>query len=217
MGFASTFAIGVSNQAEVAELMCSQLGFYVESTDENSLVLNNGALSVRLSKPSDFLPSVLCIDYSVETLDQGRKEMEACGFTASSEVQRPSLFRHELPMVGPFGIRLVLFQTFNEDELGLDTDLKTTLDWSPEAVQLAQQLLKEVAIDFREMARKKTIEDAEAMAVATGTMQVDLLRTVEAFIRTTPAFKQPSLIENLEKHGIKRQWIEDSIKKNERS
>lgn len=206
MDFVASINYGFRQYQEASRFMCEHMGFAVLAQDEISITINNGVLSIRLHESEE---DQLSVKFDLEVTDyrEAIEKYKAMGFHPITDHQNVTQFRIQQGFSGPFGIRLLIYQVLNEDDLGIPTDLKITLDWEEEAVNMAQTFLKHVAINFRELARKKMVAQAESFAIIEGTMEVTKDDMIKAFLYTTPYFKQDDLQKMLVEHGVSQEFI----------
>ncbi len=210
MEFVAAINYGYYQFREVADFLCEHLGFQEVSSDDISVTVNNGVLSLRFFMHSN---KELSLQLDVEATDYKEtiSKFDSIGFRNLGDHSTPTKFRVEQSFHGPFGLHLTIYQVLTEDDLGIPTDLKATLDWKPDAEKMAQDLLKTVAIAFRELARKKMVAQAESYAIVEGTMEVTREDVIKAFLYTTPYFKQDDMQNSLIEMGVTREYIDKTI------
>lgn len=211
--FVAALNYGYQNYQDAAQFLCQHFEFGVISTDDQSITVNNGVLSIRLHE-SDLAELSLHLDVEATDYRETIAEFKKVGFQPTSDHRQPTMFRVEQHFTGPHGMTLTIYQILNEDDLDIPTDLKPTLDWDEDAVSFAQILLKHVSISFRELARKKMVIQAESFALIEGTMKVTKDYMITAFLFTTPYFKQDDLQNLLIEHGVSREFIDQQLQEN---
>jgi len=210
MKYVSSLNYLVSDIAAVCSLLCNKFDFKIENESLDSILVNNGIITIRLLKATSGKSSNLLFDYSVDDLQSAQEELLEVEFKISTEKEKTSQFREQILMEGPFGISVMLYKRYTIDELGVYIELKTTLAWDEKALEITQELMKEVPVDFREMAKAKVVEAAESYAIVAGEIKVDFRKAVSAIIHTTPAFRQEQLSDTLKVRGINPHHFESN-------
>ena len=105
-------------------------------------------------------------------------------------------------MQSSVAVCLVISRDYNEDELGIMPPLQTALEWHEDALLLAQQLIKTIPVGFRDNARHKIIELAEADAIVAGQIEVDQQLAIRAIIKITPDFQHDALKDEIINNGL---------------
>ncbi len=202
----------VADTEGACKFLCEQFDFVVETKNPDFILINNGILSIRLIKANNKKTTALLLDYSVADIDFTTNELTKKGFKTCSEKQMVSQFREEIQLEASFGISILLYKHYTIDELGIYTELETTLDWTNEAVDIVQELMAEVPLDFREAAKVKVVEEAESNAIAEGETAIDYKSAIRAIVMTTPAFRKEELVTRLKTMDISHHLYESKIK-----
>lgn len=210
MEYIAAVSFGCTAYREVGSFLCDYFDFSETHRDDISLTVNNGVLSLRLLS-GDQEKISLYLDMECDNYLDGIERLKSLSFHPISDHRNPTPFRVEQDFEGPFGIRVNVYQNLTVDDLGLLPEVHPNLDWQEDALLMAQQLLKHVSIHFREIARKKMVEQAESFALIEGTMEVSVEDMVTAFLHTTPYFKQDHLQQLLRENGISQEFIDQKL------
>lgn len=204
MRFVTAIIHRVENLGTASDFFCTALGFYpAQNQGENSCLLENGAVTLRLLNDAGINPGMLNLELYSKHLDADSQALLAFpGVSLISDNIQINPFRLETRLQAPHSVVITLFQEFNEDELGILPALPISLDWEEQAVNCIQQLLTYVPIDFRQLARTRITERAEVLAAEQGEINVDLNIAVQALAETTPHFQHPTLVAALRERGI---------------
>ena len=202
MRFVADVVHNVRNLEQVLDLLVQGLDFQVESQRDQTCVLNNGAITIRLTCDNSLDQGVLHLSMETNDLAESCDYLTGLQFTALAEEHWVSVYRKELPMQGPHGIHITLARNYNEDELGIVPDLPMSLEWREEAESIIKKLLALVPISFRDSARCKITQKAEADTIVEGETIVGLDSAMKAIVYCTPAFRMQELRENMDKLGI---------------
>jgi catechol-2,3-dioxygenase len=207
MRFVTAIVHRVENLVEASDFFCHTLGFYAQNKSTNyGVLLENGAVAVRLVDDADVLPTALNLELYSKQIDEDSAALLAIpGINLIAEQKRVHPTRLETYLQAPHGVTITLYQEFNEDELGIMPELPISLDWEQSAVDCIQQLLTYVPIDFRQLARHRVTERAEVLAAEQGEISVALEIAVQALAETTPHFQHPTLVAALQERGINPQ------------
>jgi hypothetical protein len=204
MRFVTAIVHQVENPDKAADFFCSVLGFYpAQNQNNHGLLLENGAVTVRLVSDSCIIPTPLHLELYSKHLEENSQAL--LGFpevSLISEKVRVSPYRLETRLQAPHGLVITLFKEFNEDDLGILPALPIFLDWENQAIKCVQQLLTYIPIDFRQLARTRITERAEVLAAEQGEISVVLNIAVQALAETTPHFQHPTLVAALRERGI---------------
>ncbi len=194
----------------VKNFMSDQLEFIASEESDNFVVMENGALNIRLILDVNNTQQRLHLDVSSDDLNLTIETYLAEGFVQIGEVIWLNTYRKQVDLQNKY-FQFTIFQEYNEDELGIIPPLNVSLDWHDNALSLTQFLVKTVPVTFREIARKKIIACAEADAVVAGLFEVDQTIAIQAVIKSTPTFQHTALRDELIKHNLnpKDYFLED--------
>ena len=200
------YAIAVIHQVDdlnKAQAFLSQaLDFHLHEQGDGWAVMENGALSIRLISGAGQASNSLHLDINSNNLNSSLDFFSKQGFSHLGESHWVSQWREEIYLNGPYQIRLTLFREYNEDELEILPDLPTSINWHKDALELTRKLLKSVPITFRDSARVKVTECAEADAIVDGRIEVDLEIAVLSLVKVTPDFQHESLKQEMDNNGL---------------
>ncbi len=166
--------------------------------------MGNGALTVRLvpHTPQRAL-GVLEVEMETQDIQEAAAMLRHAG--ALHILQDETWVtpeRTEMRCQVPYGVRVTLTRTFNEDELGILPDLPVSLTWAPEADACLKQILRCIPVIFRGIARRRVTERAETLTLAAGKRVVEQSLALCALVQSTPAFQHQRLQEELRSAGI---------------
>lgn len=204
MRFVTAIVHPVENLNAAGDFFCTALGFSAQNKCNNWILLENGAVTVRLvAADTSDISTWLNLELYSKQLDQDCQTLLAfSGVGLISEKVQISPYRLETRLQAPHRLIIILFREFNEDEAGITPPLPISLDWEDQAVDCIQQLLTYVPIDFRQLARTRVTEQAEILAAEQGEISVTLNIAVQALAEITPHFQHPVLVEALRERGI---------------
>lgn len=183
-------------------LLTDVLEFSLREQGEDFALMENGALNVRLIHNPKNTGHPLCLDVASNDLDAAVRFYARHGFNPPEDAHWVHPFRQEIYLHGPDNIHLTVFREYDEDELGILPELKTSLDWNDDALELTKRLIKSVPLTFRDNARQKIIAMAEADAIVAGRVEVDQALAVRAIIKVTPDFQHDGLKDAMIKNGL---------------
>lgn len=182
----------------------TSLGFTIREKAATFQIMENGALVVRLVAAA--ADGRLELEVAAPELDRaeelfaGRPELHAEGGREPAGARRL-----ERRYAGPHGLVLVLCHWLGEDELAAPLPLPTELHWHPEAFDLTQEVLRTVPEVFRDAARRRVVQHAEAATLAKGAIEVPLTQVVASLRAVTPAFQRGRLDAELSAALARRQ------------
>lgn len=203
MRFVTAIIHQVENLDTARDFFCTVLGFSAQHQGDNSCLLENGAVSVRLLNHVSLCATTLNLELYSKNLDEDSQALLAFpGLSLISDKIQLTPYRLETRLQAPHNLIISLFQEFNEDDLGILPALPISLDWEDQALDCIQQLLTYVPIDFRQLARTRVTERAEILAAEQGEISVDLNTAVQALAEITPHFQHPTLVAALRERGI---------------
>ena len=208
MNFVSSINHEVSDVKATSQLLCDHFDFAESYVSTNSITVANGVLIIQLHQSNAVQNSILCLDYQSDDLETASKRLLNIGFNQKGVVEKKTSYRHQILFTGEFGINILLYQLFTEDDLGIHIDLPVSLDWEPNAISIVQLLLKEVPLNFRPQARKKAVERAESSTIAKGDLQVSFNIATQSFIDITPKNKHSNLLKRLQEMEVDISIIE---------
>lgn len=203
MDFVISVIHPVKDVPNAAAFLCTTLGFVLKDQAETALMLENGAVALRLVPLEGLPPSCLNLELHSQNLPQTTDTLLA--LPEVSLIAGPiamGLTRIESRLQGPHGIIITLVQNFNEDQLDILPDLSTSLIWDGAAESCVKQMLRWVPIGFRDAARVRATEQAEMLAAGQASIIVALEHAVQALAETTPTFQHPALLSALQELGI---------------
>ena len=192
----------VTQLQPVQQLLTQVLDFSVTTQGENFVLLENGALNIRLLQDVNNAADCLNLEVASDDLESSLIFFTQQGFSLSGQRYWIDSYREEVAMQGSDNIHLIVYRQYNEDELGIVPELETSLTWHDNARNLTQNLLKTVPVSFRDSARQKIIETAEANAIVNGAVEVDQDIAVRAVIQVTPDFQHERLKSEIIKNGL---------------
>lgn len=203
MRFVTAIIHRVENIAAAGDFFCTVLGFAAQNQSNYGLLLENGAVTVRLVSDANIVSTTLNLDLYSKQLDEDSQILLAFpGISLISENVYVSPYRLETRLQAPHALIISLFKEFNEDDLGILPALPISLDWEEQTLDCIQQLLRYIPISFRHLARTRITERAEVLAAEQGEITVALNTAVQALAETTPHFQHPILITALRERGI---------------
>ena len=204
MNFVVSVLHCVDDLPATVTFLCEVLGFQQQSATANVAVVENGAVVIRLlSQPngiSDNLTLELSSQDKAQTLAQLLNDPRIQILQQTTAFSRQD--RQETLLQAPHGIKILVAQEFNEDQLGIMPPLPTALIWDDDAEACVKKLLQIVPISFRAAARTRVTERAEMLAGETGSVTVNLATALSGMALATPLFQHPALIEALHAEGI---------------
>lgn len=177
------------------------VGLPVRSRGDGWVLLDNQTVAIRLLKGT----ATGRVRIELESADP---EADAEAMLRSGKVKRVGNTQRVtydllvLPLAGPCGIELQLVRQYSEDETGIVPELETRLQWDRQAADALRQLLRWVPLPFRGLARGKSVERAEEIALGRGGVCVDQLTALRALVQITPAFKSELLRSQIREMGL---------------
>lgn len=181
------------------------LGFEVKQKTSDWVILENGAVSLRLiaSDGIEDIDNNLNLELTTKILDEDTNEL--LSYPGVSLIEKHichSPERIENRIQCPHNLIISLIREFDEDELGIIPPLPTSLYWETEAEECVKQLLRIVPLSFRQNARIRITEKAEMVTASKGTITVTINDAVQALAEATPHFQHRALKEALIERGI---------------
>lgn len=169
----------------VERLFVDGLGFVVKAREPGALLVDNGALTLRLVRGN--VGDRPRLELTCPSLDEATRHLVAWGghVEPSRELADGWLERDVRMAVGP---DLILRHQVPEDLRPTPPALPTQLVWEPGAVALLQDLLRSVPPTFRGDARRAATAQAEALALAAGSVEVTPSTAARGFLLATPTF-----------------------------
>jgi len=196
----------VADLAASTAFLCDALSFKQKSTTENVIIVENGAIAIRLiadgetSLPSNAITLELHTQNMAEILAQLLSRPDISLLHQMDTLDRQQ--RVETLLHTTYGINIMLVQEFNEDQLDIIPPLPTSLIWQDDAEACIKKMLTLVPITFRDVARTRVTERAEMLAGEEASITVTLDNALHALTETTPLFQHPILIATLQQDGI---------------
>ncbi|MCA9670331.1 MAG: DUF2621 family protein [Myxococcales bacterium] len=195
--FAICLVHRVADLAAATRFLGAALEMKLKSSDEHGVLLENGAVGVRLVAAD--ADDELHLELTTLELEASLAELLAFdGVQVSRDRSWVSKRREVVALEAPHGIRLSLTRDYNEDELGVTPDLPTTAIWEPRAEKTVQAILKHVPLPFRDLARNRMTARGEQLAASLEQPVVPLETAIRAIIQCTPAFDLDHL-----RHGLR--------------
>ncbi len=192
----------VNDLSQFSHILSDLLEFTIEEEQENFVLLNNGALSIRLILDNNSQTQPLRLDISCTDIEQAQNNYLGQGFQILKPANWVSSKRQEIQLQHPLNIHLYLFHHYNEDELNLLPDLDTHLEWQQDALNITQKLLTTVPLSFRENARIRVVQTAENDAIVLGQITINQSQAIQAMIKITPDFQHHHLYDALKHHQL---------------
>ena len=193
----------VTDTAAASGLLTEHLGFRLYDSGPGYHVVDNGSVAIRLLEDAERAGTTLHLDVrSVSLTDDKERFLALEGVSLHTAVHFPHTHRAECTLAAPHGIFITLARAYSEDDLGELPELGRNMPWDEDAELVVKQLLRMVPIDFREPARKRTVQTAEEFAAASGAPQVDLNTGVRALLKISPKFQRPHIISWLRAENI---------------
>ncbi len=201
MNYAIAIIHKVTDLPTIKNFMNDSLEFTPSETGDNFVVMQNGALNIRLIADENNTSQRLHLDFSSDDLENTIASFLTKGFAQLGQIHWLNTYRKQVDVQNKY-FKLTIFQEYNEDELGIMLPLEVSLDWHDNALTLTQYLVKVVPVSFRDVARKKIIACAEADTVVAGLFEVNQTIAIQAVIKSTPLFQHTALRDELTKHGL---------------
>ncbi|MDH5588935.1 MAG: hypothetical protein OEZ65_16465 [Gemmatimonadota bacterium] len=194
----------VTDLAAAADLLGNALGFTEQSREEGMVVMDSGAVAVRLvqARGEDAADRVLDLEIVVADLELAVREYAGLGGKPVGRPETVLPHRVEFPISFEHGIRVIAVRNFTEDELGVVVPLPVTMEWTEEAEVRVQRILSNVPLAFRHRSRATMTRAAEEHATAEGQSLVEEAAAIHAAVSCTPAFDLPRLREALTEDGV---------------
>lgn len=203
MNFVISVIHSVADLAEAATFLCDALDFQCKYQSAEALVVENGAITVRLVPGKESEQG--CLNLELQTRNLAQITAELLSLPDVTLIVQPVAItpeRVESRLQGPYGIIITLVQEFNEDELGVIPPLPTSLIWNEDADDCIRQMLRLIPISFREAARVRITERAEMLAAEDASITVNIDCALQALADVTPLFQHPVLMSALLQCGI---------------
>jgi len=196
----------VPSLEEATDFLKDVLQFTVRHQDQRSVLLDNGTLQLRLlSSEAPHAPDSqrLRLEISTKRLKKSATHLLARhDVKLLKEESHINMWRSELHLQTDYGIDLILFRKFNEDELGVLPELPISLDWPEDVQEPLKHILCCVPLAFRDKARKEITERAEYLTAEQGNITVAKEQAMLACAQATPLFQHHSLQEKMREVGI---------------
>ncbi|MGZ4980495.1 MAG: hypothetical protein ACXWE4_04320 [Methylobacter sp.] len=217
MNYVVSVIHGVADLAGAAEFLCGILGFQQKQTSPDAIIVENGAIAIRLIPriDSDSPRESLALELQTQDMNGALVELLThCGINLlSQDLAFIGQERVQTHLQAPHGINITLVQEFNEDQLGIMLPLPTSLIWEEDAESCIKKMLKLVPISFRQPARLRVTERAEMLAGEDASINVSLDTALRALADVTPLFQRPVLMSALQQEGIDpSRYFKESIR-----
>ncbi|MFO1349295.1 MAG: DUF2621 family protein [Gammaproteobacteria bacterium] len=203
MNFVTAVVHAVADLEGAAAFFMEALDFREQSRGLNAIVVENGALAIRLVAAGENRAGELELEMTTADLDgaaaQWLQRQEVSQISAPAWVNPE---RMEMRLRAPHGVVLRLAREFDEDELGVLRDLPTSLDWMEEAESCVKRILRFVPVGFRDNARRRVTERAEHLAIKAGEVTVDKTTALRGLVLATPDFQIEGLRQSLRAEGV---------------
>lgn len=201
MNYAISVVHKVKDLHSTQKFMTEVLEFTPGEQGDDFILMQNGALNIRLLLDENNSEQRLQLDVSCSDLDAAIHFYCGHGFEQLHEAIWLHTYRKQTVLENKT-MQLTLFREYNEDELDIIPPLEVSLQWHEDALQLTQVLIKTIPVTFRDTARKKIVAAAEAAAVIEGLLEVDQKIAILAVIKATPSFQHEALHDELIKNGL---------------
>jgi len=204
MNFVISVIHAVADPVSAATFLCDALGFKNTCQSSDAVIVENGAIAVRLV-PDETLKPAGCLNLELQTRNMAQATSELLARSDVSLIASPVAVnpaRVESLLQGPQGIQITLAQEFDEDELGIIPLLPVSLHWDEQAEDCIRQILRLIPVGFRDSARMRITERAEMLAAEDAEITVAINYAVQALADVTPLFQHPVLISALQQRGI---------------
>ena len=184
-------------------ILTDVLEFTITEEGKGFAHLENGALCIRLIQNTDKAGQYLYLNVNSSDIDASIKLYQQHGFRQTGATHWAHSAREEAVMqLATASIYLIVAREYDEDELGIMPELKTSLLWHKEALLITQLLVKTIPINFRDIARTKIIAMAEADTIVSGQIEVDQPLAIQAIIKVTPDFQHDALKDEIIKNNL---------------
>lgn len=144
-----------------------------------------------------------------QTVEEGLEALRALGGRLQAAACRQGRLL-EGQIEDPDGNRLCLWRRLGEDELGEEIPLPVTREWRPEAYELLRSLLAHVPQEFRDLARRNCVLEAEWLAVDLDWVERE--QAARAYIRATPRLLRDKLKPALRQHGFDPEAMDEDFR-----
>lgn len=207
MNFAVSVVHCTDDILAAADFLCKALGFQHKEITGNAVIVENGAITIRLIKRIDGLTdAALTLEFQTQDIGLTIQQLMTYENVRLVNQDKGAEINHqgrvEAFLQASYGLNVLLVQEFNEDQTGIMPALPSELIWDEEADLCTRRMLKLVPITFRQSARIRVTERAEMLAGEVGSVTVSLDTAVRALVQTTPLFQRPSLQDALQEEGI---------------
>lgn len=203
MHYALSLVHAVADPDPAALFFVGALGFELRSRGAAHVVVDNGALSIRLEPAGDGPPASLELEVLTDDLVEALEELLAHeGVEPIGSPSRVSECRFEQQLRAPHGLELRLVRELTEDDLGVLPPLPTSLLWDRYADLMTRELLREVPLAFRANARESATRRAEELSLLSGNVEVSRDSAARALLEIAPPFRKEEVASALAARGI---------------
>ncbi|QGJ69352.1 Hypothetical protein PBC10988_10260 [Planctomycetales bacterium 10988] len=178
----SHFVLEVSDLGRAKAYYCDVLEMEIKEESKDQLILDAGTTDLYIIEKEDPQPrSGICFQvgempWLLERLAQANVEFPETVKPAEGE-------RWEILMTDGQGNQMILWQKLGEDDWANPVPLPAEIEWTEEAEELMQGLLKRVPALFRDLARKKAVAETELLAENNRVIKEHVVR---GYIRANP-------------------------------
>ena len=204
MDFTTAVIHHVNDLSGAESFLSDALGFNQQTPTDNGVLVENGALAIRLVQTAEAKAVTASLNLEIQTSDIAKTTAKLRGIPSVQVIDERvqiSQQRVETRLQGSHGIVITLAQEFNEDDLGILPPLPTSLDWQKNAEDCIKQVLPQVPIGFRQAARVRITERAEMLAAEEGLITVNIAQAVKSLAQVTPLFQHQVLEIELKNQG----------------
>lgn len=187
-------AHAVADAESAAAFLCRVLDFVERESAAGWISVENGALRIRLVEIAANEPgSTLELVAETTDLASSAESLAAEGGEEIGEASWIAPDRQERRFACEHGLEIRLVRPYDEDERGELLPLPSRMEWEPAADLLARRVLRAVPVEFRDAARRRVTERAEALALADGDFEVTAEHAERGLLDATPEFQHESL------------------------
>jgi len=171
---------------------------------DQSLCSSNGAIAIVFEQGEGTAPrlELQCDDLATEV----QRLLAMDGIVEAPAPKNthtpPPRDRLECLLDAECGLKLMLFQQLDEDDLGDLLPLPASLPWDAKADELVRELLRLVPVWVRDGARRRATEHAEYLTVESGRLDVCVQTALKAFVACTLPSHRESLYAGMTRMGL---------------
>lgn len=194
----------VADPRLTASRLADGLGFVVrESRGDGSVVVDNGAIAIRLAEAGEAEPPELEFEVETDDLELACEQLRVvAGVVAVAEDRRIGEDRIVRRVALEGGVVVSLTRVLDEDDLGILPPLPANLVWDENTDLLVRRVLRAVPLTFRPSARARVTERAEAVALESGDIEIGLDAAIQGLFDATPEFEHATLRQTLAEEGV---------------